>query len=161
VLRGVSIRQLSVIVIAFALAHAAATALAVYNVIGSPARIVEPAIALSVVYVGADNLLIHGGRDVRAWIALAFGAIHGLGYANTLREVNLAPAAARAAIAAFNAGAGVSLLLVTVAVVSLLSALRSRSEIAGRRLVFAGSVAVIAGGAILFVQRVFFPGGLS
>ena len=30
-----------------------------------PARIIEPAIALSIVYVGADNLLAQGGRDVR------------------------------------------------------------------------------------------------
>ena len=41
-----------------------------------------PAIALSIVYVGADNLTVRGGRDVRAWIAFAFGLIHGFGFAN-------------------------------------------------------------------------------
>jgi len=52
------------------------------------AAIIEPAIALSIVYVGADNLLAQGGRDVRAWIALAFGFIHGFGFANVLREMD-------------------------------------------------------------------------
>ena len=46
-------------------------------------------------------------------------------------------------------------------VASALAALRSRSEAAGRRLPFAGSIVVIAAGAFWFVQRVFFPGGIS
>jgi hydrogenase/urease accessory protein HupE len=160
-LLGGSIRHLALIVTAFTVAHAVTTALAVFNIIGSPARIVEPAIALSLVYVGADNLLIHGGRDVRAWIALAFGVIHGLSYANALRDMSLQPVAMRWAIVAFNAGAELSQLIVAAALAAALAALRSRNEVAGRRLVLAGSVAVMAGGAILFIQRVFFPGGLS
>jgi ubiquinone/menaquinone biosynthesis C-methylase UbiE len=51
--------------------------------------VVEPAIALSIIYVGADNLMVHGGRDVRAWIAFAFGLIHGFGFANVLRDMDL------------------------------------------------------------------------
>jgi hypothetical protein len=42
-----------------------------------------------------------------------------------------------------------------------LSALRSRSEAAGRRLAFAGSLVVVIAGAFWFIQRVFFPGGIS
>jgi hypothetical protein len=40
-------------------------------------------------------------------------------------------------------------------------ALRARSEAAGRRLAFAGSIVVIAAGAYWFIQRVFFPGGMA
>jgi hypothetical protein len=49
--------------------------------------------------------------------------------------------------------------LVVVVVASALAALRSRSEWAGRRLAFAGSIVVIAAGAFWFVERVFFPAG--
>jgi len=52
-------------------------------------------------------------------------------------------------------------LIVVVAVASALAALRSRSEWAGRHVAFAGSIVVIAAGAFWFVQRVFFPGGIS
>jgi hypothetical protein len=48
-----------------------------------------------------------------------------------------------------------------VAVATVLSAVRRRNEAAGRRLAFAGSVVVMAAGAFWFVQRVFFPGGIS
>jgi hypothetical protein len=158
-LLGGTIRQMALIVTAFTVAHAATMALAILNIVGSPVRIVEPAVALSLVYVGADNLLIHGGRDVRAWIAAAFGVIHGLGYANTLRGMGLPAPALRWSLLSFNAGAEIGQLLVVVVLTGVLSALRSRSESAGRRVAVAGSVVVMAAGAILFIQRVFFPGG--
>jgi len=51
-------------------------------------------------------------------------------------------------------------LLVVVTVASMFAALRSRSEWAGRQLVYTGSIVVIVAGAFWFVQRVFFPGGV-
>jgi hypothetical protein len=52
-------------------------------------------------------------------------------------------------------------LLAAAVIAAALAALRSRSEAAGRQLAFAGSVVVIAAGAFWFIQRVFFPGGIS
>ena len=77
------------IVTAFTVAHSITLSLAALNLVSPPARLIEPAIALSIVYVGADNLLVRDGRDVRAWIAFAFGFIHGFGFANVLREMDL------------------------------------------------------------------------
>jgi hydrogenase/urease accessory protein HupE len=160
-LLGGSIRQLAMIVTAFTVAHSITLSLAALNLVTPPARIIEPAIALSIVYVGADNLLIKEGRDVRAWIAFAFGFIHGFGFANVLREMDLPARALGWSLFAFNAGVEVGQLLVVVAVATVLSAVRTRNEAAGRRLAFAGSVVVMAAGAFWFVQRVFFPGGIS
>jgi hypothetical protein len=61
----------------------------------------------------------------------------------------------------FNVGIEIGQLLVVTVVATALSALRSHNEAAGRRLAFAGSVVVMAAGACWFVQRVFFPGGVS
>ena len=80
---------------AFTVAHSITLSLAALNLVTPPARIIEPAIALSIVYVGADNLMVRDGRDVRAWIAFAFGFIHGFGFANVLREMDLPRARAR------------------------------------------------------------------
>jgi hypothetical protein len=60
----------------------------------------------------------------------------------------------------FNFGVEIGQLLVVVTVASLFALLRSRSEWARRRLVFAGSIVVIAAGAFWFIQRVFFPAGI-
>jgi hydrogenase/urease accessory protein HupE len=160
-LLGGSMRRLAAVVTAFTVAHSVTLSLAVLNIVSPPARIIEPAIALSIVYVGVDNLMVRGGRDVRAWIALSFGFIHGFGFANVLREMDLPARALGWSLLSFNAGVELGQLLVVVSVASLLAALRSRSQAFGQRLVFAGSLAVIAAGAFWFVQRVFFPGGIS
>jgi len=160
-LLGGSIRQLAMIVTSFTVAHSITLSLAALNIVSPPARIIEPAIALSIVYVGADNLLIKDGRDVRAWIAFAFGFIHGFGFASVLREMDLPTRALGWSLFSFNVGVEIGQLLVVVVVATVLAALRSRSEALGRQLAFAGSIVVIAAGAFWFIQRVFFPGGIS
>jgi hydrogenase/urease accessory protein HupE len=160
-LLGGSLRQLLIVVTAFTVAHSITLSLAALNVFSPPARVIEPAIALSIVYVGADNLLVRGGRDMRAWIAFAFGFIHGFGFANVLREMDLPSRALGWSLFSFNVGVEVGQLLVVVAVASMLGALRARNEMAGRRLALAGSIVVMAAGAFWFVQRVFFPGGIA
>ena len=125
-------------------------------------RLIEPAIALSVVYVGADNLLVAGGgRDTRAWVAFAFGLIHGFGFANVLRDMDLPARALGWTLFSFNIGVEIGQLAVVGLVASLLARIRARSEVAGRRLAFAGSIVVMLAGAFWFVQRVFFSGGTA
>ncbi len=160
-LLGGTVRQLLLVVTSFTVAHSVTLSLAALNILTPPARVIEPAIALSIIYVGADNLLARGGRDVRAWIALSFGFIHGFGFANVLREMGLPGRALGWSLFSFNFGVEIGQLLVVVVVATAFAALRSRSEWAGRQLVFAGSIVVMAAGAFWFVQRVFFPGGIS
>lgn len=159
-LLGGSIRRLVVVVTAFTVAHSVTLSLAALNIFTPPASLIEPAIALSIVYVGIDNLMVGRGRDMRAWIAFAFGFIHGFGFANVLREMDLPARALGWTLFSFNLGVEFGQLLVVVVVASALAALRARSEEAGRRVAVAGSFVVIAAGAFWFVERVFFPGGL-
>jgi hydrogenase/urease accessory protein HupE len=157
-LLGGTFRQLAYVVTAFTVAHSITLTLAALNIVSPPARIIEPAIALSIVYVGADNLLVRGGRDVRAWIAFTFGFIHGFGFANVLREMDLPSRALGWSLFSFNLGVEIGQLFVVAVVASALAAVRSRSEAAGRQLVVVGSIVVVAAGAFWFVQRIFFSG---
>ena len=160
-LLGGSIRRLLLVVSAFTAAHSITLSLAALNIVTPPGRLIEPAIALSIVYVGVDNLMVGRGRDVRAWIAFAFGFIHGFGFANVLREMSLPSRALGWSLFSFNLGVEIGQLLVVALVASALIGLRSRSEAAGRRLAFAGSLTVIVVGGFWFIQRVFFPGGIA
>lgn len=160
-LLGGTIRQLTLAVTAFTVANSVALALAAFNIILPPARVIEPALALSIVYVGADNLLVRGGRDVRAWIAFAFGIIHGFGFAGTLRAMDLSRRALGWSVVSFNVGVEVGQLIVVLLLGVALAALRSRNERAGRLVTVAGSIVVIAAGVFWFIERVFFPGGIS
>ena len=94
---------------------------------------------------------------MRVWIALVFGLIHGFGFASVLREMGLPSGALGWSLFSFNLGVEIGQVAVAVVVASALTALRARSETAGRRLAVGGSIAVMAAGAFWFVQRVFFP----
>ena len=160
-LLGGSLRQLVLMVSAFALAQALTLSLATLNVVNPPARIIEPAIALSIVYLGADNLMVRGGRDLRLWIAFGFGFIHGFGFATMLRQMDLPRYALGWSIGSFSVGTAVVQIVIVAVVGAAFAALRARSEAMSRRLVYIGSVAVVIGGAFWFIQRVFVPGGIA
>ena len=160
-LLGGSVRRLLLVITGFTVAHSITLALAVLNIVTPPVQVVEPIIALSIVYVGVDNLMVRGGRDVRVWIALVFGLIHGFGFASVLQEMGLPRGALGWSLFSFNLGVEIGQVTVAVVVASALMALRARSDVAGRRLAVVGSVVVMAAGAFWFVQRVFFPGGMA
>jgi hydrogenase/urease accessory protein HupE len=82
-------REAASVITFFTVAHTITLSLAALDIVRMPARIVEPAIAASIVYVGLENLF---GRHRFAWRALVtfcFGLVHGLGFAAALREVGL------------------------------------------------------------------------
>jgi hydrogenase/urease accessory protein HupE len=145
------------IVTAFTMGHSITLSLAALGIVSPPARLIEPAIALSIVFVGADNLVRGRGRDLRAWIALLFGLVHGFGFANVLREFGLPGEALGWSLFSFNVGVEIGQLAIVLAVATLLSAIRRRSDAIGYRVAYAGSIVVIAAGSYWFVERVFFP----
>lgn len=144
------------IVTAFTLGHSLTLSLAALNIVIPPARLIEPAIALSIVFVGADNLVRGSGRDLRAWVALIFGLVHGFGFANVLREFGLPAQALGWSLFSFNVGVEIGQLAVVLLVATTLVLIRQRSDAAGRRVARAGSFLVIAAGTYWFVERVFF-----
>lgn len=155
-LLGGSVLRLLGIVSAFTVGHSITLSLAALNIVAPPARIVEPAIALSIVYVGADNLLsTEGARDVRAWIALFFGLVHGFGFASVLREIGLPTRALGISLFSFNLGVEIGQAILVVVVATLLALLRSRSPIRARQVATFASVVVTLAGAYWFVERIW------
>jgi len=145
------------IVTAFTLGHSITLSLAALNIVMPPPRIIEPAIALSIVFVGTDNLVRGQGRDLRAWAAAVFGLVHGFGFANVLREFGLPAQALGWSLFSFNFGVEIGQLVVVLVVTTALGLIRRQSRTAGHRVAWAGSLVVIAAGAYWFVERVFFP----
>ena len=97
-------RALLAAVTAFTLAHSITLCLAALQVARLSPAIVEPGIALSVLFV----LWLHlrqGPARARPWLpAFAFGLLHGFGFAGVLGEIGLPPRAASSALLGFNLG---------------------------------------------------------
>lgn len=151
---GGGLRYLIKVVSAFTVAHSLTLTLAVLNVVTLPPRWVESAIALSIVYVAAENFW----RQERAlrdrWlIAFGFGLVHGIGFASILREVSIPPSNLALSLVSFNLGVEIGQVAVVASAFVLLLALRRWPwELLLRRCVSAGAVAA---GVIWFVQRTF------
>ncbi len=74
---------------AFTVAHSITLGLAMYGVIKPVSSIVEPVIALSIVFVAVENILTTKLKWWRVVIVFIFGLIHGCGFASALSEVGL------------------------------------------------------------------------
>jgi hydrogenase/urease accessory protein HupE len=166
-LLGGTLARLALIVTAFTAGHSVTLTLAALDVVSLPSRLIEPLIALTIVVVGADNLLVsrqregrsEPGADIRPWLAAVFGLIHGFGFASVLKEFGLPPSALGWSLFAFNAGVEIGQLAIVLAVALALRSVAERSVVAAARLASAGSIGVILAGAYWFIQRTFFPGG--
>jgi hydrogenase/urease accessory protein HupE len=155
-LMGGSLLRLLSIVTAFTIAHSITLSLAALDIVNPSPVLIEPAIALSIVYVGIDNLMVgKTGRDLRAWIAFFFGFVHGFGFAGVLREFGLPREALGWSLFSFNFGVEIGQACIVVVVASLLAALRNRNQALASRVLTVGSVCVILAGSYWFFQRVF------
>jgi hydrogenase/urease accessory protein HupE len=127
-LLGGTLRRLVTIVTAFTIGHSITLSLAALDIVNLPAWLIEPAIALSIVVVGADNLLQgkEKGRDLRAWVAGAFGLVHGFGFANVLKEFGLPQEALGWSLFSFNVGVELGQLAIVLVVASALAFTRRR-----------------------------------
>jgi hypothetical protein len=158
-LLGATPRRVLVMLAAFFAADVTAATLTMLNVMHPPMRLIDPAIALAIVYVGADNLMVRGGKDMRIWIALAFGLVHGFWFAGALTQMDLPRRAIGWSLVSFDLGAETAQLLVIAALGTVFAMLRAYDRRTSQRLALIGSIVVIVGGACLFVQRLFFTGG--
>lgn len=154
-LLGGSLRQLLKIVTTFTIAHSVTLVLATLNVLNPPERFVEPAIALSIVFVGIDSLRTSTEKkDLRLLFAFCFGFIHGFGFASVLRDLELPRQALGWSLLSFNVGVEIGQACIVLLVGPILAGLRWKREILAKRVVFAGSLLVTFAGAFWFVQRI-------
>ena len=153
-LLGGSLGRVLKVATAFTVAHSITLAAAALGWILLPARWTEPAIALSIVAVGIENLRTRpNAPDWRTRVAFGFGLVHGFGFASVLREVGLPREALGVSLVAFNLGVEAGQACIVLLATPLLAAFRDRPR-AAHRVVAVGSWAIILAGSYWFVQRV-------
>lgn len=91
------------IVTAFTAAHSLTLGLAVFDLVVLPPRAVEMAIAASIAWVAAGNVLLRR-PDGRWRLAFLFGLVHGFGFANVLRDLQLPRPSLALSLLSFNVG---------------------------------------------------------
>lgn len=141
------------IVTAFTLAHSITLTLATLGVVTLPTRLVESAIAASVVLSALNNIfpLFEGKRWM---VAFAFGLIHGFGFASVLADLGLPQQALLLALVGFNLGVEGGQLAIVSVFLPLAYFLRA-TPFYRRVVLFAGSIAITLLATVWLIERAF------
>ena len=139
------------VVTAFTIAHSITLGLATFGLVSLPEKLIESLIAFSIIASAAINL--QKKYRINHWqLAFVFGLIHGMGFANGLKELGLSSSYFLETLLAFNAGVELGQLSI-VLLVSIPMLLFVRSEITKHRVMTWGSIGVLAIATVWLVQR--------
>ena len=140
-------------VTAFTVAHSLTMALAFLHLVSLPSSIVEPLIALTIIYVAGENILARNVRKM--WLLTGlFGLVHGLGFVGALKAITVSRDELMLSLLSFNVGIEAGQLLVIAISLPALHYLRSRAW--DRKFCRVFSQVAAALGTVWLVQRVFF-----
>ncbi|PYI87484.1 MAG: hypothetical protein DME26_06035 [Verrucomicrobia bacterium] len=140
----------------FTIAHSITLAFATLNLVWVSGRVVEPAIAASIVYVGVENFARPEGPKGRWLITFVFGLVHGFGFATVLRDLGVAAGRAGVAVplVAFNLGVEIGQVLIATVLLPLIWQLRKWNPFLKWGVPACSSIVAAVGGYWL-VQRIF------
>jgi hypothetical protein len=142
-------------VTAFTLAHSLTLALAAAGLVRAPAAVVEPVIALSIVFLALENLFYPRYSPWRLLVVFVFGAVHGLGFASGLAEKPIPAGAFLAALTGFNVGVEAAQLTIIALAFAATGWLRDEARYR-RWVVIPASVLIAVTGLWWAVERVWF-----
>jgi len=139
------------IVTAFTIAHSITLSLAVLGFITLPSRLIESAIAASVIVAALNNL--YPLIEKRLWIvAFVFGLVHGLGFANVLTDLALPKPALAVSLVSFNLGVEAGQLAIVTTFLPL-AYLSRRSWLYPRLALGAGSLSIAVVASVWLIER--------
>jgi len=146
------LRPVLVQVTTFTVAHSMTLGLSLYGLVSLPASVVEPLIALSIVYVAIENLRTERLTPWRVALVFMFGLLHGMGFAGVLTGLHLPRADFAVALLGFNLGVEAGQLTVIAGAALLVGWWRHRGWY-HRRVVVPASLAIAAVGLYWTVTR--------
>lgn len=141
---------------AFTVAHSITLALSMKNIIVAPSAVVEPIIALSILFVAVENMLITRLSPWRILIVFMFGLIHGMGFASALNEIGLPSDKFFLSIFSFNVGVELGQITVILATFALVIIPFHKIKNYKQRVVYPLSIIIALIALYWTIQRVFF-----
>jgi HupE / UreJ protein len=139
------------IVTAFTIAHSITLGVATVGLIALPSRLVESAIAASVVFAGISNLY-PALVQRRRLVAFLFGLIHGFGFASVLSDLGLPRGSLALSLVSFNLGVEVGQLAIVAMFLPLAYGLR-KSWTYQRLVLVSGSLCIVALACAWLIER--------
>ncbi|MFT5560609.1 MAG: hypothetical protein ACI9Z9_000484 [Litorivivens sp.] len=148
-------RPLLLQVTGFTLAHSLTLGMSMVGIISLPMSIVEPLIALSIVYVAIDNLFATTLARWRLMIVCLFGLLHGLGFASVLANIGLPQDQFLLSLGLFNLGVELGQLAVIAGAFLTVGWFRRQTWYQSN-IAQPATIAIAGTGAYWFLKRIVF-----
>lgn len=148
------LRALVAQVSVFTLAHSATLAATALGMISPPGAIIEPLIALSIVFIAFENIIRSTVSRWRLWLIFCFGLLHGMGFAGALTALDLTRSHLLTTIVTFNVGVELAQIAVLAAAAVVVRASAIAPDPYRRFVVRPASLAIAAMGVIWLLDRV-------
>lgn len=140
----------------FTLAHSITLGLAMYGIIKPPTNIIEPLIALSIVFLAIENMVSSKVRASRLVMVFLFGMVHGMGFAGALSQMGMPQYAFATALISFNVGVEIGQLAIILLLYFLVSSPFSKFLWYRKRVVIPISVVISLVAFYWTIERIFF-----
>jgi hydrogenase/urease accessory protein HupE len=137
----------------FTVAHTITLGLAMNNIVELPAYIVEPLIALSIAYVGIENVLVKTLHKSRLILVFVFGLVHGLGFAGVLSDFGMPETDFVTALISFNVGVELGQIATILLAFVLFGYWFKNQDRYRKTIVLPGSIFISVIGLYWFVDR--------
>ena len=141
---------------AFTVAHSITLGLAMFKVITPSPAIVEPIIALSIMYVALENILSPSLKKSRIGIVFLFGLVHGMGFANALNSLGLPQNSYLTSLIMFNVGVELGQLAVILSAFFLFGKWFGNKPYYRKTIVIPLSILITIMAGYWTVERLFF-----
>lgn len=117
------LKKVLILVTAFTLGHSFTLALSAFDIIRFPSNWVEFLIPCTIVFTALDNLIFSKNEDklikLNYFLALIFGLIHGMGFANSVRMMLAKEQSIVIPLLGFNVGLEIGQIAVVIIVLSI------------------------------------------
>ena len=130
--------------------------LVMFDIIDPPTKWVEALIAMSIVFLAAENLFVDKVKPGRIILIFLFGLVHGMGFASALTSLNLPKVDFVKALVGFNIGVEMAQLSIILLLTIIIRLFKAHPIVYRKRVVIPMSIIIILIASYWTVERIFF-----
>lgn len=153
-LAGGGFKYLLKIITSFTLAHSITLSLAVLNIVNLSSQLIESAIAASIIFVCIENI-VKKRNEAHWFLIFCFGLIHGLGFANILREIDIQNTNLVYTLISFNLGIEIGQIVIVTILWYILNQVHKSKEDMYLKIKKSGSALICVIAIFWFIERAF------
>jgi hypothetical protein len=153
-------KKVLILVTAFTIGHSITLVLSVLDIIRINGHLVEFLIPITIILTAAWNLLFAGKNEKKIntnyFLALFFGLIHGLGFANSIRIMLASNQSLGVGLFSFNVGLEVGQIITVLLILAFTQLLTNQIKIPRRIYIVSVSIFILIISTNIAINRIYF-----